>query len=129
MHRRDLTPAAPPRVIHYIEPAPRTGAVVYYDPAEVAQRRQRDLDAIRRWQFRQAQIREHDRKVRRFWLGFGAIVGTGVLAGLAWLAWLIYDATRALNIGAVLGALVGLLILGGLAAGARRCITIVQHWH
>jgi hypothetical protein len=129
MNRRDLTPttAPAPRVIHYLDPAPR-GPVVLYHPADLTHRRRAEQLAYTRWVARRDAIRQHDRKVRLFWLGFGATTGTALLAGLGWLGWSIYHA--AASLGAVLTVAVLALLAGtGVLAGARRCITIVQHWH
>jgi hypothetical protein len=116
-----------PRVVHYLDPTPRHGAV-YLSPARLAAREQAQRLAYARWAARQAAIAEHDRKVRRFWLGFGAVVGTAVLAGVAALGWLAWHAITATGLGLLAAPLI-LLALAGVVVGGRRCITTVQHWH
>jgi hypothetical protein len=118
-----------PRVIHYIDPAIRPAADPTSHggtPAALRRAEQRELYA--RWVARQAAIAEHDRKVRRFWLGFGAIVGVAVLAAVAGLGWLACHAFATAEIGLPAVALL-ILVLAGLVVGGRRCIMIVQHWH
>src|SRR5204862_6548766 len=106
--------------------------VVYLTPAQHAaqlatrEREQRALYA--RWAARQAAYAEHDRKVRRFWLGFGAIVAVAVLAGLAVAGWLAYRAVTGAGLG-LLAVPAVVLVLAGLVVGGHRCITVVQHWH
>ena len=93
--------------------------------AEILARREADCRNVERWKQRQAAIAARDRKVRRFWLGFGATVGLAALALLAlvgWWAWAV------LGLGLLaIPALLGVAAL--LALGGHRCITIVQHWH
>jgi hypothetical protein len=118
----------PSRAVHYIDVAPRVGEVTVLTPAALAARRAEQAALYARWRARQAAIAEHDRKVRRFLLGFGAAIGTGVLAGIAVAGWLAYHAIATAGAGLLAVPLVVLAALG-LAVGGHRCITIVQHWH
>jgi energy-converting hydrogenase Eha subunit H len=102
-----------------------------YTRAELAARRRDQQLAYTRWTQRQLAIAEHDRKIRRFLLGFGAIAATGVLTGIGLVAWTVYHALTAVNSGAWLTVLgVAAVILGPAALlGGHRCITVVKHWH
>ena len=110
-----------PRVIHYPDPTIAAPLVLTQEQLVARQRREQQLYA--RWARRQAEIAERDRRVRRFWLGFGATAGLATIAitvALVWWAW------------AVIGLLaIPAVVLGGagLVAGGQRCITVVQHWH
>jgi hypothetical protein len=115
------------RVTHYVDPAPAR-AVVLLTPAQLAAQRREQHLLYARWAARQNAIAEHDRKVRRFWLGFGAIVAVAVLAGLAVLGWLAYRAVTGAGIG-LLAVPAVVLAVAGLVVGGHRCITVVQHWH
>src|SRR5439155_10780168 len=84
-----------PRVVHYLDPArPHLAQPVLTDAQLAARQREWEL-AYTRWAIRQAEIAEHDRKVRRFWLGFGAVVGTAVLAAIGLAGWALYHAVTA----------------------------------
>src|SRR5438046_3170636 len=87
-----------PRVVHYPDPATRHD-LAYLTPAELAARRREQQLMYARWLVRQAAIAEHDRKVRRFWLGFGATVAVVVLVGLAVAGWLVYRAVTGAGLG------------------------------
>lgn len=125
--RNAIQPVQPVRVVHYVDPAMQSDLQRYglLNPAEIVRQQQRNTELYRRWQIRQAQIRQRDRKFRRFWAGFGAIVGLVFVAALLITGWLLWTVIGlgALAIPAVL------LIGGGLAVGGHRCITIVQHTH
>jgi hypothetical protein len=118
----------PVRVIHYVDPAPRADLVAY-SAAQIAARREEQQLMYARWQQRQAVQAERDRKARRFFLGFGAVVGVAVLAGCSVAGWLVYRAVTGIGVGSIAAVVVGVLALAGLLAGGRRCVTIVQHWH
>lgn len=121
------TVAQPPRVIHYPDPAAQ-GAVQLYTVEELEAKRDYDRLLYLRWLDRQAEFADRDRKVRRFWLGFGAIVALVVLATVCGLGWMIWHA--AANAGAGLLAIpLALLALAGIAVGGHKCVTVVQHWH
>jgi hypothetical protein len=123
-------PAAAPRVIHYPDPAAQ-GVLAYVTPRELAARRAEQRMLYARWAARQAAIAEHDRKVRRFLLGFGAVIALALLAGIGVAAWWIWRAVTGITpdgLTAGLG-LLGLLGLALLVVGGSRCITVVQHWH
>jgi hypothetical protein len=129
MARRNLSvqPVQPVRVVHYVDPAMQSDLQRYglLNPAEIVKQQQRNTELYLRWKTRQAEIKERDKKSRRFWTGFGALVGLVFLAGLfvgGWLLWTV------MGLG-VLAAPVVLAIAGGLAVGGHRCITVVQHMH
>ena len=96
--------------------------------AEILARRAADRRNVQRWKARREAIAARDRKVRRFWLGFGAVIALAVLAGLAVLGWLIWQALAAISL-SVLAVPVVLLLAAAIGVGGHRCITIVQHWH
>lgn len=96
-------------------------------PAEVAARRRTDQVLYARWVERQAEFAERDRRVRRFMLGFGAVLALVLVAGVAVLGWLAYRAGGGMWL--VLLVPLVVLALAGMGAGGRRCVTIVQHWH
>src|SRR4051794_20757612 len=114
-----------PRVIHYVDPATTAEQLYPLHPAQLAARQRQQRALYARWAQRQAAIAARDRKVRRFWLGFGAIVGLAAVAGLITAGWLLWT-------GIGLGALavpVLIAVIAALAVGGHRCITVVQHWH
>ena len=125
-HTKLVAPKA--RVIHYPDPATRTADPARYTRPAMAARRAEQQALYARWLVWQAAAAERDRKVRRFWLGFGAVVGTAVLAAVAMAGWLVWHAITATGLG-VLAAPLVVVVLAGLVVGGRRCITIVQHWH
>ena len=129
MGRRQLPvqPIRPVRVVHYVDPALQSDLTRYglLNPAEIVKQQQRNTELYLRWKTRQAEIAERDRKFRRFWTGFGALVGLAFLAGLLVGGWLLWTV---LGLG-MLAVPVVLLLAGGLAVGGHRCITIVQHLH
>ena len=51
-----------------------------------------------------------------------------MLAGLAALAWFIFQALAAISLG-VLAVPVVILLVAVLGVGGHRCVTVVQHWH
>jgi Flp pilus assembly protein TadB len=121
---------------HLPVPQPTTQVVYVQDPAlqadlerltasEMQTRRAQQRAMYRMWQERQARIAEHDRKVRRFWLGFGAVFAFAFLLLVVVTAWWLWTA-----VGLGMFA-IPLLFLGATvtAVGGHRCVTIVQHWH
>jgi hypothetical protein len=102
-----------------------TGMAVYTHGELMAQRR-RDAAVRAAWKRRQAAIARRDRQVRRFMIGFGAVVGLAVVGLLAGVCWLLASVVAAsLPVIAVVAVVV--LALGGVVG--HRCVTIVQHWH
>jgi hypothetical protein len=116
------------RPVQYIDAVPRVGEVTLVTRAELAARRRRDAEQYAIWGLRQEEIAERDRKVRRFLLGVGLAVGTGLLAGVTVGGWLLWHAFATAGVGLLAVPLV-LLIGAGLVVGGHRCITVVQHWH
>jgi hypothetical protein len=116
------------RPVQYIDAVPRVGEVTIVTRAELVARRRRDAEQYARWQARQLAQAERDRKVRRFLLGAGLAVGTGLMVGLAVAGWLIWHALATAGVGVLAVPLV-LLVAAGLVVGGQRCITVVQHWH
>src|SRR5205823_1718005 len=82
--------------ITYVQPNP-TADLTMYHPAQLAARRREHAELYARWAARQDALREHDRKVRHFLLGLGAVVGTGVLAGLGVAGWIVYHALTGIS--------------------------------
>jgi len=122
----DTRPA--PVVIHYADPGNPAGGVMPLTERELVARRKRDQVLYARWLERRAELADRDRKVRRFWLGFGVTAGVGLLAGLGYAVWAVVHAAASLGVGLLVIPAV-LLLLGGLAVGGHKCVTIVQHWH
>jgi hypothetical protein len=122
-HRRLPAQRVPaPRVLHYLDPTQPLELTIV-TPAQAAARRREQRELYARWQRRQAVIAARDRKVGRFWLGFGAVIGLVTIAAIVAAIWLAWTVIGLLAIPAV--------VLGGagLVAGGQRCITVVQHWH
>jgi sterol desaturase/sphingolipid hydroxylase (fatty acid hydroxylase superfamily) len=113
----------PAPVVHYVDPTSQQ--MLYLTPAQLAARQRQDALLYARWRQRRKVQRERDRKLRRFWLGFGATVGLAFLTAMLFVGWLIWTVVG-------LGVLAVPLVIGlsvVLAAGGHRCITIVQHMH
>jgi hypothetical protein len=129
MNRRlPATRPPAPRVIHYVDPATPAELAYPLHPAQLAARQRQQQAMYLRWKARQDAIAVRDRKVRRFWLGFGAVIALGLLAGLAVLGWLIWQALTAISLG-VLAVPAVLLLAAVLGVGGHRCITTVTHMH
>jgi hypothetical protein len=125
--RNSIQPIQPVRVVHYVDPAMQADLQRYglLNPAEIIRQQQRNTELYLRWKKRQAEIKERDTKFRRLFLGFGAVIGLGFLAGLLLGGWLLWTV---MGLGVLAVPLV-LAIACGLAVGGHRCITIVQHMH
>jgi sterol desaturase/sphingolipid hydroxylase (fatty acid hydroxylase superfamily) len=121
----------PVRTVHYVDPAMQSDLIRYglLNPAEIVRQQQRNTELYLRWKTRQAEIKERDRKFRRFYLGLGATVGLVLLVAVFLGGWLIWQHLAAFGFGAMVIVPVILLLAGGLAVGGHRCITIVQHMH
>ena len=117
-----------PRVIHYVDPATPAELAYPLHPAQLAAKQRQQRQLYLRWKARQEVIAARDRKVRRFWLGFGAVLAVGLLAGLALLGWLVWQALAAVSLG-VLAVPALIVLVAVLGVGGHRCITVVQHWH
>ncbi|MEU4241049.1 hypothetical protein [Actinoplanes sp. NPDC026619] len=132
MARRNTSvqPVQPVRVVHYVDPAMQSDLQRYglLNPAEMIRQQQRNTELYLRWKTRQAEIKERDRKYRRFWTGFGALVGLAFLGLVAVIGRLVFNFLAALDLG-VLALPVVLVLVVSLGFGGHRCITIVQHWH
>ena len=125
MPKRLPTLRPPTRVVHYVDPAMSAELAFPLNPAQLAAQQHRQHVAYLRWKARQEAIAARDRKVRRSWLGFGAVIGLAVLIALGLAGWLLWT-------GVGLGVLAIPVLIGGVAAlavGGHRCITVVQHWH
>ncbi|MEV0570576.1 hypothetical protein [Dactylosporangium sp. NPDC050588] len=132
-------PAQTPRVIHYIDPATRTGtdlrdvppAVLALALADAMGRQHRQSlerrDQYAAWLLRREEIARHDRRVRR-WLLIGVPAALALLVAGGW--WLAEMTMAAVSTTAVLSGVVVLAVAVVLAGTVgRRCITVVQHWH
>jgi hypothetical protein len=116
-------PVMPEQLVPYFNAA--TQQMTYLTPAQLIAKQREDARLVARWHQRRDARRQRDRKLRRFWLGFGAVIALAFLIVLAVLGWWIWTVAGlgVLAVPVVLG-------LGGLAAaGGHRCITIVQHMH
>jgi fatty acid desaturase len=125
MAKRLPTTVPGTRVIHYVDPSTAAELTYPLGPAQLAARERRERRLYGRWAERQLAIAERDRKVRRFWLGFGAVMGLAVLAALVLAGWLLWNG---LGLG-VIAVPVLAAVVAVLAVGGHRCITVVQHWH
>jgi sterol desaturase/sphingolipid hydroxylase (fatty acid hydroxylase superfamily) len=119
-------PRTPARPVQYLDPA--TQQMVYLTPAQFAAKQCQDAVLYAQWRERRRVQRARDRKLRRFWLGFGAVIGLAVLVGLVLVTWLIWQALAAVSLG-VLAVPVVILFVALLGVGGHRCVTVVQHWH
>ena len=115
------------RVVHYIDPSVPANLAQYgqLDRAEMIRQQQRNTELYLRWKTRQEEIKERDRKFRRFWTGFGALAGLLFVIGLLITGWLLWTV---IGLGTLAVPAI-LLLASGLAVGGHRCITIVQHMH
>jgi hypothetical protein len=136
MNRRTIATTTPAtrRVVHYIQPAARPADVQLYTAAQLATRHHEQQLAYARWAERQAAIADYDRKIRRFWFGFGATVALVLLAGCTAIGWVAYHAVTTATAGTngdawLGGLLIGALLLGGALLGGHRCITTITHRH
>jgi hypothetical protein len=123
-----LPATRPPRVIHYVDPGTPAELAYPLHPAQLAAKQRRDRALYAQWKVRQQAIVERDRKARRFWLGFGAILALALLAGLAVVAWLVWQLFAAISLGVVAVPAV-IVLVAVLGVGGHRCVTVVQHWH
>ena len=119
-------PAVPAtRVIHYVDVASQP-EVAPLSPIAMARRDHEYRMQYLAWRDRQEEIAFHDRKVRRFMLGFGVTVGLAVVGTLVGLVWY---AVAALSFLGLLAIPAVVLLSGATVYGGHRCITIVQHLH
>src|SRR3954447_22448587 len=87
------------RPVQYIDAVPRVGEVTLVTRAELAARRRREAEQYLRWRLRQEELAERDRKVRRFLLGVGLAVGTGLLAAVGVAGWIVWHAFATAGVG------------------------------
>lgn len=116
-------PVVPEQLVPYFNAA--TQQMTYLTPAQLIARQREDARLVARWHERRDAQRQRDRKQRRFWLGFGAVIALVFVILLAVVGWWIWTVVG-------LGVLAVPLVLGLgsiAAAGGHRCITIVQHMH
>lgn len=126
MARNLPTTQATTRVVYYVDPVPDRGALTHPTERQLVARREAQRLAYLRWKARQDEIAQHDRRVRRFLLGFGAVTGLAVVGGVVLAGWLLVHALAGLG---VLLLPLAVVVGCGLVFGGHRCITIVQHWH
>ncbi|MBG0567915.1 hypothetical protein [Actinoplanes aureus] len=115
------------RVIHYVDTSMQAD-LERLTTAELATRRAQQHALYLRWKDRQAAIAERDRKARRFWTGFGAVIAVIVLAALTFGGWWLWNALTTAGLGALAIPLL-IAALSVTAIGGHRCITIVEHRH
>lgn len=123
-------PASRPatRITRYVDSTTPAELTYPLHPGQLAARRREQQAMYLRWKARQERIAERDRKARRFWLGFGAILALALLAGVVFVAWFIWQALAAVSLGALAVPAV-ILLVAVLGFGGHRCVTVVQHWH
>lgn len=128
-HRRLPVQRPPAQPVRYLETATPSElarqVLAELDPRQARLQQARNRELYLRWQARQAEIKVRDERFRRFWLGFGALIGLIFLVALLVVGWLLWTV---FGLGALAVPAVA-LIACGLAAGGHRCITIVQHMH
>lgn len=131
---RQTAPEQSRPVVHYYPLPEQPAELVYPTAAEVAEQRRRmvaqrrrDAAHLDRWKQRRTEIAQRDHRARQFLLGLGAVVGTGLLAGVAAVVWVIWHALADVDWIVVLP--LAAFVLVALGVGGHRCITIVQHWH
>ncbi len=120
-----MRPPTAARVLHYVDPATTAELAYPLNPAQLAAKAQRDRALYARWKARQTEIAERDRKVRRFWLGFGAVTALILISLLGVAGWLLWTGVG-LGVLAIPALIAG---IGALAVGGHKCVTVVQHWH
>lgn len=118
----------PAQVIHYPDPVAQRGVLILHTAAEVQAFREHQAQITQRQRDRLTAIADRDRKTRRFWLGFGAVIGLAFLTLLIVAGFLLWHVLAGLGLG-VLAVPGVVLLLGGVAVGGHRCITIVEHMH
>ena len=129
MARRNTLQQMPsPRVIHYVDPSTPAELAYPMNPARLAAKQQQDRQLYAQWKVRQLAAAERERKFRRFWLGFGAVIALGVLAALVLVGWLLWQFLASLNLGVLALPLVAVLAVGT-AVGGHHCVTTVTHRH
>jgi fatty acid desaturase len=116
------------QVIHYVDPSSPAELAYPMHPGQLAARQRKQQAMYLRWKARQEAIAERDRKLRRFWLGFGTVIALATLTGLALAGWWIWQGLAAVSLG-VLAVPVVILLVAALGVGGHRCVTVVQHWH
>ncbi len=121
-------PVLPAQVIHYVDPATPAELAYPLNPADLAAKQRKDAVLYARWKARQVAIAERERKFRRFWLGFGAVIALALLAVLGVGVWLIWLALTSINLGA-LAIPLGVLVFAGGLLGGHHCVTTVTHRH
>jgi Flp pilus assembly protein TadB len=126
-HRRRPIPQPRPvmaeQLVPYFNAA--TQQMTYLTQAQLIAKQREDARLVARWQQRRDTQRQRDRQLRRFWLGFGAVIALVFVILLAVVGWWIWTV-----VGLGVLAVPVVLFLGGVAAaGGHRCITIVQHMH
>jgi hypothetical protein len=124
MNERPTTNPLATRPAYYLHPATHADEPVrLYTKAQLAAKRRGDARQVALWRARQAALIERNRRLRRFWLGFGAVTAVAVLAVIGVAAWLIWHTLAGLTV----GALAVVAIVAGLTVG-HRCLTVVQRW-
>ena len=113
------------RVVHYVDPATAAELAYPLTPGQLAARQRQQHTAYLQWKARQEAIAARDRKVRRFWLGFGAIIALALLATIVAAGWLLWTG---IGLG-ILAVPLLFLFVAAIAVGGHRCVTVVQHWH
>jgi hypothetical protein len=125
--RRPMQPQVRPvawyELVPYFDPA--TGQLLQMTPGQLAAKQRKDAQLYARYIERRDIRVARERKARRFWLGFGLVIGVAFLIAMVVLGWLIWSV-------AGLGILAVPVVIGlsaCVAVGGHRCITIVQHTH
>ncbi|GAA1626696.1 hypothetical protein [Actinoplanes couchii] len=124
-NRNNLPIPAPDTRIIYIPDPTMQADLQRLTTSQLETQRQQQAMLYGIWKQRQERIAEQDRKARRFWSSFGAVIGLAFLGAVGFVGWWLWTVIG-------LGALAIPLLLAGATAtavGGHRCITIVQHMH
>ncbi|MFI1995712.1 hypothetical protein [Actinoplanes sp. NPDC020271] len=120
-------PAARPVVHYYPDPA-MVADLERLNATQIAAKQAQDRILYARWVKRQEAIKEQDRRHARFAIGFGSVVGVGVLSVVGFVGWSLFTWLASVGAGVLaIPVLFALLVMG--AIGGHRCVTVVQHWH
>ncbi|SDT38062.1 hypothetical protein [Actinoplanes derwentensis] len=117
-------PVPAPRIVYIPDPTMQAD-LERLTTSQLHTRRAQQAAMYQIWKERKDRIDEQDRKARRFWSSFGAVIGFAFLGLVGLVGWWLWTVVG-------LGILALPVLLAGATAtavGGHRCITIVQHMH